>query len=114
MIELKCSKCPEEDHEGHFCRCEDRNIHIGKELRLRGMSPWNDKVNHPSHYQGKGFEVIDIIEDFGLNFHLGNAIKYILRAGKKGNRTQDIQKAIWYLTRELGNEDEEDNRATDQ
>ncbi len=57
-------------------------------------------VNHPSHYQGKKFEVIDIIEDFGLGFNLGNAIKYILRAGKKGNKKDDIEKAIWYLKRE--------------
>lgn len=59
-----------------------------------------DLVNHPSHYQGKRFESIDIIEDFELGFHLGNAIKYILRAGKKGNKVQDLKKAIWYLERE--------------
>lgn len=61
-------------------------------------------VNHPKHYQGNKFEVIDIIEDFDLNFSLGSAIKYILRAGKKGDRNQDLEKAIWYLQRELQNE----------
>jgi hypothetical protein len=60
-----------------------------------------DLVNSPSHYQGNGIEVIDIIEAFGLNFSLGNSIKYILRADKKGNKKQDIQKAIWYLNNEL-------------
>ena len=60
-----------------------------------------EMVNHPQHYQGNKYEVIDIIEDFDLNFCLGNAIKYILRAGKKGNKNEDIQKAIWYLNREL-------------
>ena len=60
-----------------------------------------DLVNSPSHYQGNGIEVIDIIEAFNLNFSLGNAIKYILRADKKGNKKQDIQKAIWYLNNEL-------------
>ncbi len=59
-------------------------------------------VNHPKHYQGARLEVIDIIEDFQLNFCLGNAIKYILRSGKKGNKTEDLRKAIWYLTREIG------------
>lgn len=44
---------------------------------------------------------IDVIEAFELGFHLGNAIKYILRAGKKGEREQDLQKAIWYLKREI-------------
>ena len=58
-------------------------------------------VNHPDHYQGNNFEVIDIIEDFNLNFSLGSAIKYILRAGKKDDRNQDLEKAIWYLQREL-------------
>jgi hypothetical protein len=60
-----------------------------------------DMVNSPAHYQGKKFEVIDIINDYSLNFELGNAIKYILRADKKGNKKQDIEKAIWYLNHEL-------------
>jgi len=58
-------------------------------------------VNHPKHYQGNGIEVIDIIDSFELNFALGNAIKYILRADKKGNKKQDLEKAIWYLNNEL-------------
>lgn len=60
-----------------------------------------ENINHPKHYQGNKFEAIDIIEDFNLNFCLGNAIKYILRAGKKGDKTEDIEKAIWYLNREI-------------
>jgi len=58
-------------------------------------------VDHPAHYQGASFEVIDIINDYKLNFEMGNAIKYILRADKKGNKKQDIEKAIWYLNHEL-------------
>lgn len=60
-----------------------------------------EAVNHPSHYQGKGMESIQVIEAFELNFCLGNAVKYILRAGKKENKKKDLQKAIWYLNREL-------------
>lgn len=60
-----------------------------------------DLVNSPPHYQGNKFEVIDIIDDFGLSFNTGNAIKYILRADKKGNQKQDLQKALWYLEHEL-------------
>ena len=60
-----------------------------------------EEVNHPNHYQGKTFEAIDIIEDYELNFNLGNAIKYILRCDKKENKKQDIEKAIWYLNREI-------------
>ena len=60
----------------------------------------SDKVNHHSHYQGNGLEVIQVIEAFDLNFNLGNAIKYILRAGKKENLQEGLKKAIWYLNRE--------------
>lgn len=60
-----------------------------------------EMVNHPSHYQGKKFEVIDIIEDYDLNFNLGNAIKYILRCGKKDKAKQELEKAIWYIQREM-------------
>lgn len=60
-----------------------------------------EKVDHPKHYQGHKFEVIDIIEDFDLGFNLGNAIKYILRAGKKGLINEDLKKAVWYLEREI-------------
>lgn len=60
-------------------------------------------VNHPSHYKSGKMEVIDIIEEFNLNFHLGNSVKYILRAGKKDKNkyVQDLEKAIWYLKREI-------------
>lgn len=68
---------------------------VMKEITEREM------VNHPDHYQGNKMEVIDIIEDYSLGFSLGNAIKYILRADKKGNKKQDLQKAMWYLEREL-------------
>jgi hypothetical protein len=61
----------------------------------------SNMVDHPQHYQGNNFEVIDIINDYKLNFELGNAIKYILRAEKKGNKKQDLEKEIWYLRYEL-------------
>ena len=60
-----------------------------------------DNVNHPKHYQGNVIEVIDVIEDFDLNFNLGNAVKYILRSEKKENFLTDLKKAIWYLEREV-------------
>ena len=57
-------------------------------------------IHYPKHYQGKSLQSIDVIEDFNLNFNLGNAVKYILRAGKKDDKVQDLKKAIWYLERE--------------
>lgn len=61
----------------------------------------NDPVNHPSHYTDGKYETIDFIESWGLGFHLGNAVKYISRAGKKdsGKMIEDLEKAKWYLTR---------------
>ena len=62
-----------------------------------------EQVDHPDHYQGNKFEVIDIIEDFELGFRLGNSIKYILRSNKKDDYCEDLKKAIWYLQREIEN-----------
>lgn len=62
-----------------------------------------EQVNHPYHYGGEGnpYEAIKVIEAWELNFHLGNAVKYIARAGKKGAAKQDLEKAVWYLQREI-------------
>ena len=70
-----------------------------------------EMVNHPKHYQSKhGVEVIDIIEEFGLGFHLGNVIKYVLRAGHKSNELEDLEKAKWYLERAIDLKKTEDNK----
>lgn len=59
-----------------------------------------DNINHPEHYKSGGMEAIDVIEAFSLGFHLGNAVKYILRAGRKtADARDDIKKAVWYLDR---------------
>lgn len=62
-------------------------------------------VNHPQHYGGEDnpYEVIKVIEATEMDFHLGNAYKYIARAGKKGTdkEVQDLKKAIWYIERKI-------------
>ena len=72
-------------------------------IMIDGDNSSSDNVNHPPHYGGENndFEPIKIIEHYGINFCLGNAIKYILRAGLKGNKNEDLEKAIWYLKREI-------------
>ena len=60
-----------------------------------------EMVNHPSHYNQGKYEAIDVIEDWKLNFNLGNTVKYISRAGHKDNIIQDLKKASWYLNREI-------------
>jgi len=64
----------------------------------------HDPINHPSHYTFSSIEVIDAIEAWQLDFHLGNVVKYIARAGKKGNRLEDLRKAAWYLNRAIEKE----------
>ena len=70
--------------------------------------PLKDNVNSPSHYTDGKIEVIDYIEDKKLGFCLGNAIKYISRAGKKdkNKEAEDCKKAIWYLKRHIKNLEE--------
>jgi len=58
----------------------------------------------PSYYQRGSIDVWDFIRDQGLNFHLGNAIKYICRAGHKDSKIHDLEKAIHYLENELTHE----------
>jgi hypothetical protein len=60
-------------------------------------------IDHPAHYGGADniYEAINVIEAWQLNFCLGNVIKYINRAGKKGSKLEDLKKAQWYLAREI-------------
>ena len=63
-----------------------------------------DAINHPIHYGGatNPYEAIKIIDALGLNFCLGNAVKYILRAGlKTPDAVTDLRKAAWYVAREI-------------
>lgn len=72
----------------------------------------DDVVNHPSHYTTGKIEVIDYIEDKNFDYHLGNAIKYISRAGKKNpdKYVEDLKKAIWYIQREIDNVTKRDDK----
>jgi len=70
---------------------------IGDEIIIK-----NKSVNHPKHYNQGKFEVIDVINDWELNFNLGNVIKYIARADYKGDRKENLEKALFYLKYELG------------
>ncbi|MDE2098739.1 MAG: DUF3310 domain-containing protein [Patescibacteria group bacterium] len=60
-----------------------------------------DNVNHPTHYTShpSGVEAITVCEH--LSFNVGNAMKYIWRAGLKGDAIEDYRKAVWYLQREI-------------
>lgn len=70
-----------------------------------------DVVNNPSHYKTGKFEVIEIIEALKLDYTLGNAVKYISRAGKKDPKkeVEDLSKAVWYINRRIKNLKEKSN-----
>jgi hypothetical protein len=69
----------------------------------------NEAIDHPQHYGGAGnlYETIKVIEAWELDFLLGNTVKYISRAGKKGgglkDEIEDLKKARWYLDRRINN-----------
>jgi hypothetical protein len=73
-------------------------INVGEQT-----APEDDPVNHPSHYTFGKYEVLDVIEDWGLSYHLGNATKYIARAGRKdpAKEKQDLEKAVFYINRRI-------------
>ena len=62
----------------------------------------SDNVNHPSHYaEGREFEPKDVIRDWGLNFNLGSAVKYLARAGRKADTVEDLKKAQEFIQFEI-------------
>lgn len=68
---------------------------------------------NPKHYTRLTPEPIEVIEAWNLNYHLGNALKYIARAGFKDNKMTDLKKAIWYIQREIDQTAEESTVISD-
>ena len=88
---------------------DGKNGNNGKNVQTQNcecssVGQLNDPVNHPAHYTSGKIEVIDYIEDQKLPYHLGNAVKYISRAGKKDKdkTVEDLKKAVWYIQRYIG------------
>lgn len=65
------------------------------------IKPLKEQIDHPSHYNQGKIEVVDAIADWGLNFQLGNVVKYTARAGHKDDILVDLEKAKWYLQYEI-------------
>ena len=77
---------------------DDADAFVFKELEKELKA---DNINSPKHYTAGKFEVIEVIEDWDLNFRLANTIKYIARHKHKGKPLEDLKKALWYLQREI-------------
>lgn len=92
------------DHKGpcYALANAQEAANIGKCYAGQVQDQLQDNPVSPNHYKTtSGLEAIDVIESFKLNYRLGSALKYILRAGKKGPADTDIRKAMWFLQREL-------------
>ena len=99
----KCSSCEYSVLDPMLEPC--KKCSFGSEFKPRGDKKPNnfDAVNRPAHYTDGKIEVIDFIEDKKLGFCLGNAVKYIARAGKKDptKEVEDLKKAEWYIKRRI-------------
>lgn len=79
----------------------EQNILTEQELQdFFNRKTWRE-APHAKHYQSLSPEPIEVIEKWGLDFHLGNVVKYIARSKYKGTERQDLEKALWYLQRKL-------------
>lgn len=115
MSEIELKGCINCKHYKNNYRCERLSITNIEQLyepcqywegyidEVKEVTKENDPVNHPKHYTDGRIEVIEYIEDKKLGFCLGNAIKYISRAGKKekDKEIQDLRKSIWYIERRI-------------
>ena len=107
---VECSNCLvrdklQEDYNGycpHFYELSDQTLDEVLSI-INAEDCKEDPVNRPSHYTDGKIEVIDFIEDKKLGFCLGNAVKYIARAGKKdpAKEVEDLKKAEWYVKRRI-------------
>ena len=101
---LNCDACDlSKYHEGcHNC-AQEFLFWLYSEADPENEENKNDPVNHPSYYTDGKIEVIDYIKDKGLGFCLGNAVKYISRAGKKDpeKEIEDLRKAACYINRRI-------------
>ena len=128
-MEHKCNSCFYMQHERdkHPCNtCEGYNKFVNRNVYIHtpdtvSIKTWdeedafdgyyggsedyvqkaNDAVHSPKHYTAGKYEVIDVIEDWDLNFRLANTIKYVARHKHKGKPLEDLKKALWYLQREI-------------
>lgn len=94
-------KKPESEKDNSFDKWLVDTLEKTKAKAEAAEKPKKEAVNHPDHYNVGGIETIDFIEAKGLDFCLGNVVKYITRADHKGNKLQDLKKARWYLDHEI-------------
>lgn len=85
-----------ETTESYITADSAKDLYVTTDVKPISIS---NMVDHPAHYNKGKIEVIDFIEDQQLPYHLGNVVKYVARAGYKGDKLGDLKKARWYLDR---------------
>ena len=101
--------CPIQQTDGACCSLHNGHdgphVYSYRAVDCYDLPSQSSVIDHPPHYGGAddGYEVIKVIEAWSLGFHLGNVVKYIGRASKKGSALEDLKKAQWYLDREISN-----------
>ena len=98
---MDSKKTPKQEWKVVHVSTSDNSIEHAMHVEMH--EPPSDPVNHPAHYKVGGIETIDFIEAKKLNYNLGNVVKYVSRADHKGDRLENLEKARWYLDREIGN-----------
>ena len=98
-----CGNCVDGIEEWLSTPCKEPPADKNVDLQKAANEVTHDNVSHPAHYTSGRIEVIDFIEDKELGFHLGNAVKYISRAGRKNpyKTIEDLRKAAWYINRQI-------------
>ena len=95
---MYCEMCGDASGLEKYCEsCQEEKERVRKEMGLC-------EINKSHHYNVGRFEAIEVIEDWDLNFNLGNALKYIARCNHKGNKIKDLEKALYYIRREIDND----------
>jgi hypothetical protein len=98
-ILMQASVTPQDEVDEYHAKLKNPAPYTPMQVDM--LEPKSDPVNHPAHYKYGGIETIDFIEAKELGYNLGNVVKYVTRADHKGNRKEDLEKALWYLTREI-------------
>jgi hypothetical protein len=101
MLTLKEMNKPQELEETPENTAEVASRFMNNLEGLEGIAA-REAVNHPTHYNQGSIEVIEAIEDWGLDFNAGNVVKYIARYHHKSEPLEDLKKARWYLDRLIG------------
>ena len=98
---MYCDGCPIYKEPGSDCCNTPAQIVKHYELLFGDKARIEEAVDHPAHYCYSKYEPKDVIRDWGLNFNLGSAVKYIARAGRKDDIIQDLEKAKKFLEFEI-------------